>query len=189
MAIYKYIREVWKRPKDSLKEANKARLIQWRREPTTLRIKRPSRLDRARSLGYRAKQGIIVVRQRVVKGGRMRENDMGGRRPKTQRKKKIVNKNYQQIAEERADKKFVNLEVLNSYKVGEDGNYYWYEVIMIDPFAPEILADKQLKWVINKRGRAGRGLTSAGKKSRGLRKKGMGTEKIRPSLRAKKRRH
>lgn len=189
MALYKYIREVWKRPKDSLKEANKERLIAWRREPSTIRIERPTRLDRARSLGYRAKQGIIIIRQRVMKGGRMRENDMGGRRPKTQRKKKIVNKNYQQIIEERVNKRFVNLEVLNSYKVGEDGKYYWYEVIMVDPYHPQILADKQLGWIITKRGRAERGLTSAGRKGRGLSKKGIGAEKIRPSLGANKNRH
>lgn len=189
MGIYKYIREAWKKPKTTLKEVNKERLILWRKENTTVRIERPTRLDRARSLGYRAKQGIIVVRQRVKRGGRMREQFKSGRRPKHMRRKKIVAKGYQQISEERASKKFVNCEVLNSYPVGQDGLYYWYEIILVDQYHPQILKDKQLQFITFQRGRAERGLTSAGRKSRGLRKKGMGAEKIRPSLRAQGRRH
>ncbi|MFH1589598.1 MAG: 50S ribosomal protein L15e [archaeon] len=189
MGLYKYIREAWKRPKDSLKELSRERLIAWRQEPVTVRIERPTRLDKARSLGYKAKQGIIVVRQRVNRGGRQREQFKSGRRSKHMRRKKIVAKNYQQVAEERANKKYVNCEVLNSYKVAQDGIYAWYEIILVDRFHPQILSDKQLKWVTFNQGRVNRGLTSAGRKSRGLRNKGIGAEKIRPSLRAQGRRH
>jgi large subunit ribosomal protein L15e len=189
MGIYKYIREAWKRPKDTLKELNKERLISWRKEPSTIRIERPTRLDRARSLGYRAKPGIIVVRQRVISGGRQRETFTGGRRSKHMRRKKIVAKNYQQVAEERANRKYLNCEVLNSYQVGGDGKHFWFEIILVDRDHPQILKDDQLGWVVFKKGRAQRGLTSAGRKSRGLRNKGIGAEKIRPSLRAKGRRH
>lgn len=189
MGLYKYIREAWKKPKDSLKELYRERLIAWRREPVTVRIDRPTRLDRARSLGYKAKQGIIVVRQRVGRGGRMRPQFKAGRRPKAMRRKKIVAKNYQQVAEERAHKKFKNCEVLNSYKVAQDGIYYWYEVILVDRYHPQTLKSDK-KWITLKRGRAQRGLTSAGRKGRGLRgNKGLGAEKLRPSLRAKGRRH
>jgi len=65
----------------------------------------------------------------------------------------------------------------------------WYEVILVDRSHPQILADKRINWIIVKKGRVFRGLTSAGRKSRGLKKKGIGTEKIRPSLRANYRRH
>ena len=41
------------------------RAITWRRQNAMLRIDRPSRLLRARRLGYKAKEGIIVVRMRV----------------------------------------------------------------------------------------------------------------------------
>lgn len=189
MGIYKYIRNIWKKPKGDLRDIYKQRLIEWRKEPTTIRIERPTRLDRARSLGYRAKQGIIVVRQRVKRGGRQRPKFKSGRRPKHMRRKKIVAKNYQQIAEERANRKFINCEVLNSYKLAEDGIYYWFEIIMVDRFHPQILKDKKLKWVTFNQGRVFRGITSAGRKGRGLRKKGIGAEKIRPSLRAQGRRH
>lgn len=189
MGMYKYIREAWKKPKKTLSELNKERLIAWRKAPVTVRIKRPTRLDRARSLGYRAKQGIILVRQKVGKSARMRPKFKAGRRSAHMRRKKIVAKNYQQIAEERASRKYVNCEVLNSYKVAEDGKSHWFEIILIDQFHPQIMSDKKLKFITHQRGRAYRGLTSAGRKSRGLRKKGVGAEKIRPSLRAHQRLH
>ena len=45
---------------------------------------------------------------------------------------------YKWIAESRAAKYYNNLEVLNSYEVGKDGQHYFYEVIMVDPRVPEI---------------------------------------------------
>jgi len=79
-------------------------------------------------------------------------------------------KSLQRIAEERAARKFPNMEVLNSYWVGEDGRYKWFEVILVDPHHPVIRADKNLNWICHPshRGRAFRGKTSAGRKGRGL---------------------
>ena len=124
MGMYKYIKTLWEKPKKNIKEIQKKRLIEWRKELSTVRISNPTRLDRARSLGYKAKQGYILVRQRVLRGGRMRPQFKAGRRPKHSRRKKILNKNYAQIAEERANKSYSNCEVLNSYYVGKDGKYY-----------------------------------------------------------------
>ena len=190
MGLYKYLREAWKRPYETISEEQKKRLIAWVREPVTTRIEKPTRLDRARSLGYKAKQGFIVVRQRIIRGGRQRPQIKGGRKPKHSRQRMVLSKSYQAVAEARAAKKYPNLEVLNSYWVGKNGGYYWYEVIMIDKEHPVIKADKDINWIC--RGshtrRVFRGLTSAARKSRGLSKKGIGAEKIRPSLRANKRR-
>ena len=188
MGMYQYIREIWKKPKANISDL-KDRLIEWRREPTTIKIERPTRLDRARSIGYKAKQGIIVVRQRVPVSSRMRESGIKGRRPKAQRRKKIVSKNYQQIAEERAAKGYTNLEVLSSYPVIEDGQNKWFEVIMVDKNHPSIKKDKDLNWIgqPQHKSRVFRGLTSAARKSRGLLNKGKGAEKIRPSNRANNR--
>jgi large subunit ribosomal protein L15e len=190
MGTYKYIRDLWKKPKESMPELWKQRLVLWRKQPVTIRIERPTRLDRARSLGYRAKQGIIIARQRVLRGGRQKPKPAGGRRPKRMTRRKIVGKNYQQIAEERAARAFKNCQVLNSYYVAHDGKHYWYEVILVDKAHPSVLADKRLSWIAkpSQKGRAARGITSAGKKSRGLRHKGKGAEKARPSRRAKGRR-
>ena len=190
MGFYQNIGELWKRPKESLGELWKQRLIAWRREGAVVRIERPTRLDRARSLGYRAKQGIIIVRVRVERGGRKRARPTKkGRRSKRQTTRKIVRKSYQWIAEERGNKKYKNCEVLNSYYVGEDGIYKWFEVILIDRDHPQILSDKGLMNLARQRGRVYRGLTRAGKRSRGiLLRKGKGAEKLRPSRRAHRRR-
>ncbi len=189
MGFYKYIREAWKKPKANMPDLWRQRLIKWRKENSTTRIERPTRIDRARSIGYKAKPGFIIVRQRIKRGGHMRPNTMAGRRPKHSRRRMVLAKSYQRIAEEHADKKYPNCEVLNSYWVAKDGIYYWYEIILVDKSHPSILADKNINWIKNRqhKARVYRGLTSAGRKSRGLRNKGIGAEKIRPSLRAKKR--
>ena len=85
------------------------------------------------------------------------------------------------MAEERVARKYPNLEVLNSYWVWEDGKAKYYEVILVDPQRPEIRNDNNINWICEKQHtrRAFRGLTSAGKKGRGLRKKGKGAEKVR----------
>ena len=111
-----------------------------------------------------------------------------GRRSKNATARKIVNKNYQQIAEQRANRNFKNCEVVNSYEVGKDGMYSFYEIILIDRDHPQIKKDPQLKGLAERRGRAFRGLTSSGRKSRGLRHKGKGAEKLRPSRAANYRR-
>jgi len=186
MGMYKAIRETCKNIPPELR---RTRLSEWRRSNAVQRIDRPTRLDRARSLGYRAKKGIILARVRVLRGGRQRPLIKKGRRPKTRRRVKILNMNYQTICEQRANKKFKNCEVLNSYFIDKDGKSIWYEVILVDVNSPDIKKDKKLLWITKKqhKGRVYRGLTSASKKSRGQRKKGKGTEKHRPSLRAKKR--
>jgi large subunit ribosomal protein L15e len=182
MNIYKSLQQLWKNPKKNLGDAYKQRLIQWRQEPVTLRLERPTRLDRARSLGYKAKQGIFVVRQQVGRGTHTRPDRAGGRRTKTSRQSLILRKSYQIVAEERAARKYPNCEVLNSYWVGEDGKSKWYEVIFVDTNHPRIKSDKNVSGLTTRR--VHRGLTSAGKKSRGLRNKGSGSEKARPSRRA-----
>ena len=184
MGMYQHIREAWKNPSDDISELWHQRAIQWRKEPATIRIERPTRLDRARSLGYKAKQGFIIVRQRVNRGGRQRPQIRHPRRSKAMSRRKDLTMNYQMVAENRAAKKFPNCEVLNSYYVAEDGLRYWYEVILVDRTHPSILADPHINWITNKKGRSERSLTSAGRRARGLLHKGKGAEKMRPSLRA-----
>tara|TARA_Y100000310_G_scaffold342017_1_gene443348 strand:- start:288 stop:953 length:666 start_codon:yes stop_codon:yes gene_type:complete len=187
MGIYKYIQQAWKKPKDN--PMYRERLLAWRRENGVVKLECPTRLDRARSLGYQSKDGFTMVRVRVLRGGRKRELIKKGRRSKTRRRTKIVSKSYQSVAEERVARKYPNLEVLNSYYVAKDGKYYWYEVILVNPYSSSVKKDSKINWVCGRQhtNRALRGLTSSARKSRGLRKKGKGAEKIRPSLRANKR--
>jgi large subunit ribosomal protein L15e len=162
-------------------------MTQWRQEPVFQRIPKPTRIDAARRVGYRAKQGITVVRTRIRRGGLRKSKINAKRKPSKMGMRKItMAKSTQRLAEERVGKKYPNMEVLNSYWVGQDGKQKFFEVILVDPNHPVIKADKQLSWVGNSRhrGRAHRGKTSAGKRGRGLYNKGKGAEKLRPSLKA-----
>ena len=184
---YKYIAEEWAKPEKSfVEELMRQRLIEWRRQHTVTRIEKPTRLDRARKLGYKAKQGFVMVRVRVRRGGLRKQRPKSGRHPKRMGVAKFKPaKSIRLIGEERVAKKFPNMEVLNSYWVGEDGRSKWFEVILVDPNHPVIKTDKDVKWITEKQHhkRGSRGLTSAGKKMRGLRNKGRGAEKVRPSKR------
>jgi len=157
----------WKKSMD----ATKKRLIKWRKQHTVERIENPTRLDRARRVGYKAKEGFVLARVKVRKGGRRRPAHHRGRKPS---KAGLIHftpgKSIQWVAEEKAQRKFSNLNVLNSYPVGEDGQYKWVEVILVDPNHPNVINDPKINWICSpaNRRRAFKGLTSAGKKSRGL---------------------
>ncbi len=187
-SVYSVVRNAWKDLKKSeIYNLHKDRMISWRNGSSVERVEHPTRVDRARSLGYRAKGGFIIVRARVRRGGRNKPKIMGGRRPRRMGYNKLTpKKSIQWIAEERAADKYPNMEVLNSYYVGEDGLYKYYEVILVDRDHPEILADPKISWIAEpqNRGRVYRGLTSAGYKGRGLRTGRTGSAKSRPSIRA-----
>ena len=154
---YAYMSQLWRGigRNPELREALRQRLIRWRRGPAVVRLERPTKLHRARALGWRAKQGYIVGRVRVPRGGFKRRRPRAGRRQKRMGVKKITGaKSIRQIAEERAAKRFPNLEVLNSYEVAADGKYRWFEVIMVDPHHPVIRSDPRINWICGKnRGR------------------------------------
>lgn len=177
-------RETKKLKQEKTKEALKKQRREWKKSPAIERIENPSKPDRARQQGYKEKQGVVMARTRVPRGGRRKKRPKKGRRPKRMGVSKITPvKSKQVIAEERTARKFPNLEVLNSYKVGEDGEYHYFEIILVDPNHPVVKKDPELSWVTesSNTGRVYRGLTGAAKRSRGLDKKGKGSEKIRPS--------
>jgi large subunit ribosomal protein L15e len=163
------------------------RLIELRKGPTTIRIERPINLPRARAVGYKAKQGYVICVTKVRRGTRRKSRINETRKNGNLGIRKITaKKSLQWIAEERVAKKYTNLQVLNSYQIATDGLSHYFEIILVDPKHPSILADPKINWIAakNNKSRALRGLTSAGKKTRGLRNKGLGAEKVRPSLRA-----
>ncbi|HPX72600.1 MAG TPA: 50S ribosomal protein L15e [Methanoregulaceae archaeon] len=187
-SMYAYVREAWKKPAETgVKELQWQRMQEWRREESVVRLEHPTRLDRARNLGYKAKQGIAVVRVRIRRGGRRKPRYVRARRSARMGVNRMTaGKSLQRIAEERASVKYPNMEVLNSYWVGQDGKQKWFEVILVDGHHPSIRADRNLAWLNNPvhRGRAERGKTSAGRKGRGMMHRGKGTEKTRPSIRS-----
>ena len=185
MGVYKRLGELWR--SKEYKHVLREHMIKWRREPVVLRVDKPTRLDRARSLGYKAKKGFIIARVHLNRGGRKRPRFKGGRRSKHMRRRKVLDKSYQWVAEERVNKRFVNMAVLNSYYLAKDGKKYYWEVILVDP---EIVKNYDgYEWLGDgkHRTRVYSGKTSAGRRSRGiLIRKGKGAEKLRPSLSAHK---
>jgi large subunit ribosomal protein L15e len=163
----------WKKPySEQHNQLMKKKLLEWRKEQTIVRVEKPTRIDRARKLGYKAKQGVIVLRVKVRKGGSRKIRPVSGRRPKRMGVTAYTpGKSLKLIAEERAQRKYPNLVLLGSYYVGEDGTHKWFEVIMVDRDNPVIQNDPKFKWTINSPsalGRPSRGLTMSGKKVRGL---------------------
>lgn len=183
--MHYYLRQAWKKPDmDELRR----RMIEWRKSETIVKVETPLRLDKAHALGYKAKKGVIVVRVRIRRGGRKKSRAKKGRRSKRSSIRKDLKMNYKEVAEQRANAKYPNMEVLNSYWIGKDGVYYFFEVILVDGSRKEIQNDKELKFIARAgKGRSYRGLTSSGKKARGLRSSVFEAPKVRPSLRAHER--
>jgi len=191
-SFYSHIKDAWQNPTEGkLAELQWQRKQEWRTQGAIERVERPTRLDTARELGYKAKQGVVVARVSVRKGTARKSRHKAGRRSKRQGVNRLGRrKNLQRIAEERATRKYRNLRVLNSYWVGEDGSQKWFEVIMLDPNHPAIENDSDLNWICDDvhDNRALRGLTSAGDRGRGLHKRGTGSEHTRPSVAAGRKR-
>ena len=183
--FYHYIKQAWKKPTEAHVVEVRKKMIDWRASERVTKIEKPTRLDRARVLGYKAKNGVHVFRVTLERGGRAKPRPTTKRRSKRFGVMKILRMNYQWVAEQRVQRKHPNLEVLSSYLLGKDGQHAFFEVIAIDPNAPEIKSDKDLKWICKpeNRNRALRGLTSAARKSRGLRVHSRRI-KVRPSLRS-----
>ena len=110
-SMYDHMRDQWKKPDTSYQSPLKNRLIEWRKEENFTRVEKPTRIDRARSLGYKAKQGYIVVRSRVRRGGLRKHQIKGGRIASKRGIKKITAaKSIQRISEERTAKRYPNME-------------------------------------------------------------------------------
>ena len=98
------------------------RVVGWRKQNAITRIDKPSRLQRARRLGYKAKQGIVVVRMRVGTGGMRKQRPTGGRRPKHLGVTRIkADDNMKTVADRRVLERYPNMQLLGSYFVYKDG--------------------------------------------------------------------
>lgn len=142
MPLYKQVSKTWQGIFAEKSADIRARAVDLRREPAMLRVERPWRLDRARALGYRAKEGVIVVRMRVSRGGMRKKRPTSGRRPKHMGVLKIKSDvSSQSVAERRVSERHPNMKLLGSYPVWKDGIHAWYECVLVDPQNPSILKD------------------------------------------------
>ncbi|MBU0586398.1 50S ribosomal protein L15e [Candidatus Micrarchaeota archaeon] len=177
MGAYKYIQKNLEKAYGEKNELYKKKLLEWKSGKVIERVEKPANLPRARTLGYKAKNGYVIVRVRTKRGRRKRPKTWGGRKPKHRYLFVQPQLSYQGMAEQRANQAYKNLEVLNSYWIGEDGNYKFFEVILADP---QIVKDVP---ALKTKGRVFRGLTSRGRKARGLH--AIGKRKQRINVRGK----
>jgi len=184
------MQHIWnKKQSDVMRFSLRIRAWEYRHMHRLVRLPRPSRPDKARRLGYKRKQGYVVYRVRVRRGGRKRPVPKGITygKPRTAGVNHLMNvRSLRAIAEGRAGKKLGNLRVLNSYWVNADAVYKWFEVILVDPMHKVIRVDPEINWICKgkHKHREARGVTSAGRAHRGLRHKGHRANKMRPSVRA-----
>merc|ERR1712243_152 len=166
MGAYKYLQELYKKKQsDLLRFLFRIRCWQLRHLAAIHRASRPTRPDKARRLGYRAKQGYVIYRVRLRRGGRKKPKREGVNQIKFQR-------GTRSKAEERAGRLAGALRVLNSYWICQDSTYLYYEVIMVDPMHKAIRRDPRINWICKAvmKHRELREQTAAGRKNRGMRK-------------------
>ncbi|MDE1762156.1 MAG: 50S ribosomal protein L15e [Candidatus Micrarchaeota archaeon] len=187
MGAYKYIKQSMEQSYKERSTVLKNRISEWRREGAIVRAQVPTNVARARELGYKAKPGVIIVRVKVSKGLSKRQKPVRGRKPSKYGRFYAYAKSLQSRAEERAARKFDNCEVVNSYYVGEDGEYKFFETILVDRNNKIITSDPDYANLIANKSRAFRGLSSSGRRHRGIIRKGTGTSLSRPSVRAARR--
>merc|ERR1711868_318752 len=137
MGAYKYLSELHKRKQsDVLRFLLRVRCWEYRQLNVVHRASRPSRPDKARRLGYKAKQGFVIFRVRVRRGNRKRPVPKGATygKPTNQGVKHLkYQRSLRTTAEERVGRRAANLRVLNSYWINQDSTYKYYEVILVDP--------------------------------------------------------
>jgi large subunit ribosomal protein L15e len=149
--MYRQISKTWQDIFHEKAGDIRARAVELRKEPAMLRVDHPWRLDRARALGYKAKEGVVVIRMRVSRGGMRRKRPTSGRRPKHLGVLKMKSRvSTQDVAERRAIERHPNMKLLGSYLVWEDGIHAWFECILIDPMHPAIKKDYNYRRVLGK---------------------------------------
>lgn len=189
MGAYKYMQELWrKKQSDVLRFLLRVRAWEYRQLPKLVRVPHPTRPDKARRLGYKAKQGYVVFRVAVRRGGRKRPNGKGivYGKPANQGINQLkFRRNLRSVAEERVGRVASNLRVLNSYWINQDSTYKYFEVILVDPSHKVIRNDPRINWIVNgvHKHRELRGLTGAGRRARGYLKGGHRANKLQGSSR------
>lgn len=95
--------------------------------------------------------GYVIYRVRVRRGGRKRQARKGATygKPTNQGVNQLKNqRGHQAIAEEKIGRHCGALRVLNSYWVGQDSTYKFFEVILVDPFHTVIRRDAKVQFTI-----------------------------------------
>lgn len=134
---YEYLQQLWRKHDPQLEGWLRQAAVEWRRDPVIMRVRRPTRPDKARMMGYKAKQGVVIVRVRIRTGGARKPRPSSGRRQKAMGVVKFRRAlSLQRIAENRVRRKYPNMTLNNSYHLYSDGRNHWFETVLIDRSHP-----------------------------------------------------
>jgi large subunit ribosomal protein L15e len=149
-SMYKHVAETWQKALKEKNPAVKGRLVSWRKGPRVVRLEHPTRLDRARKVGFKAKQGFVVVRVRISRGGIRIKRPVAGRRSKHLGVLRIKGQLPEAgVVAGRVKERYPNMKVLGSYFLMEDGIYRWFEAVLVDTHHPSVQADKELRQLLD----------------------------------------
>ena len=148
-SMYRHVAETWQNGLREKDPSIKSRLVAWRRGPRVVRLEHPTRLDRARAVGFKAKQGFVVVRVRISRGGIRIKRPVAGRRSKHLGVLRIKGQLPEAgVVAGRVKERYPNMTVLGSYFLMEDGRYRWFEAVLVDAHHPSVMADKELQHLV-----------------------------------------
>lgn len=133
MGAYKYISESYRKTVAERSPVYRARLVEWHKQPTLVRLDGPTNVPRARSLGFKATKDFVVVRVRISKGKRTRRRADLGRKPGKNRKEVNPGSKLSYYAIVKAERRFTNLVVVGAYLAGQTGTDKYFEIIMRNP--------------------------------------------------------
>ena len=103
---YKHIKDTFEKHEKGYQSQYWQRGIEYRKGKSIQRIEKPTKIYRARELGYKAKQGYAIVRARIRKGGMHKIRPKRGRKPRAMGVSKYTTgKNLRWSAEERVQRK------------------------------------------------------------------------------------
>merc|ERR1712134_153844 len=145
------MQELWRNKQtDAMRFLMRVRCWELRQLPRITRAPRPSRPDKARRVGYKAKQGFVIYRIRIRRGGPKRPVHKGqvyGKPRNAGINHLKARRSLRSVAEERAARKCGNLRVLNSYWVNQDATFKYFEIVMVDPSHKVIRNDPRINWI------------------------------------------
>ncbi|XP_045125448.1 uncharacterized protein LOC123512860 [Portunus trituberculatus] len=174
MGAYKYMQEIYRKKQSNvMRFLLRVRALQYRHLNKLHRAPRPTCPEKVWRLGYKVKQGFVMYRIRIHRGGRKRPMPRGSTygKPKTHGVNQLKpTHNLQSLAEERTGRRLGGLCFLNSYWVVQDSTYKYYEVILVGIWHNVVRKDTSLDWICKHthKHREMRGKTSAGRKHCGL---------------------
>ena len=102
-------------------------------EPDTLELDRPTLPAKAKLFKYKNEQGMKVYRQRVRKG---KDNGF------------VQKADYSNLAKKAMLERYTDQEIIGSYKLYEDENNVWFELIVVDK-NPKVVHDPKAGQLLN----------------------------------------